>query len=78
MTFYVFRHVSLLLFNSVTVSVSFTLFMLLDKLKLRVSSSSCNLQRTLEPIAKMNLCVWFARMPMKATGFAVGVFRARP
>ena len=26
----------------------------------------------------MNLCVWLARMPMKATGFAVGVSRARP
>ena len=42
------------------------------------SSSSCNLQRALEPIAKMNLCVCLARMPMKATGFAVGVSRARP
>ena len=42
------------------------------------SSSSYNLQRALEPIAKMNLCVWLARMPMKATGFAVGVSRARP
>ena len=33
----------------------------------------CNLQRALEPIAKMNLCVCLARMPMilKATGFAV-------
>ena len=35
------------------------------------SSSSNNLQRALEPIAKMNLCVCLARMPMKATGFAV-------
>ena len=51
------------------------------------SSSSYNLQRALplEPIAKMNLCrvcvcvcVWLARMRMKATGFAVGVSRARP
>ena len=42
------------------------------------SCSSCNLQRALEPIAKMNLCVCLARMPMKATGFAVGVSRARP
>ena len=42
------------------------------------SSSSYILQRALEPIAKMNLCVWLARMPMKATGFAVGVSRARP
>ena len=42
------------------------------------SSSSYNLQRALEPIAKMNLYVCLARMPMKATGFAVGVSRARP
>ena len=47
-------------------------------LKSSSSSSSYNLQRALKPIAKMNLCVWLARMPMKATGFAVGVSRARP
>ena len=34
------------------------------------SSSSYNLQRALEPIAKMNLCVCLARTPMKATDLA--------